>query len=475
MGRILPLALALSACAGGPVTGGDELHVGVAVRDITPPDGYPMSGYYHERGATGVRDPLHAKAIVFRQGGVVAALVMTDLCGVSADLSGEARRRASERSGIPASNIAVAATHTHTGPEYYRDLREHLASPKPASYAERLVEETAKSVVDALAAAKPARLRAGKGLQEAEISFCRRFVMKDGTTKTWANFKDPNTVKAEGPVDPEVAVLLVGEPPSAALVNFALHLDTLGGTKWSADYPHDLEESLRAELGKGFVSIFANGCCGDINHVNPRSSERNKTDVIGRALAATVKSALPKLETLGRPSLGVRSGTVRVPLQEATPEELARAKAEVVRSKKGEKLPFLDEVKAYKILELDHLRNGPRDPEIGRLVQWGMSASLHGVGDRIPLEVQAIRLDADTAIVTLPGEVFVELGLAIKKGSPFKNTFVVELANVVETIYIPTQRAYPGGSYEVTNSVLKPGGGEMLVDEALRLLRDLRL
>jgi hypothetical protein len=422
-----------------------------------------MSGYYHERGATGVRDPLRAKAIVFRQGGLRAALVVVDLCGVSADLTAEVRKRAGE-------DVVVAATHTHTGPEYYRELREHVASPKPGSYAERLVEEVARAVRDADAAAKPVPLRAGKGVQETEISFSRRFVMKDGTTKTWANFKDPNTVKAEGPIDPEVAVLRIGE--QAALVNFALHLDTLGGTNWSADYPRDLEESLRADAGKDFVSIFANGCCGDINHVNPRASERNKTDFIGRSLAETVKRTV--LEPLKRPSLGVRRGVVLAPLQDATAEELAWAKGEVVRSRKGEKLPFLDEVKAYKLLLLDYLRNGPRDPEVGRLVQWGMSATLHTLGDRMPLEVQAIRLDADTAIVTLPGEVFVELGLAIKKGSPFRNTFVVELANVVETIYIPTRRAYPGGSYEVTNSVLKPGGGEMLVDEALRLLRELR-
>lgn len=463
MRGLLPLVLALGACAGGPVPGDDGFRVGVAVRDITPPDGYPMSGYYHERGARGARDPLHAKAIVFRQGDVKAALVLVDLCGVAADLTARVRERVG-------ADVVVAATHTHTGPEYYRDLREHLARAKPGSYAERLIEETAKAVIEADASAKPARLRAGKGLQETEVSFSRRFVMKDGTTKTWANFKDPNTVKAEGPIDPEVAVLRIGD--RAALVNFALHLDTLGGTKWSADYPHDLEESLRAEFGKDFVSIFANGCCGDINHVDPRAAERNKTDFIGKALAATVKAA--KLETLARPSLAVRSGVVRAPLQEATAEEVAWARAEVVRSKKGEKLPFLDEVKAYKLLLLDHLRNGPRDPEVGKLVQWGMSASLHTVGDRLPLEVQAIRLDADTAIVALPGEVFVELGLAIKQGSPFRNTFVVELANVVETIYIPTRRAYPGGSYEVTNSVLKPGGGELLVDEALRLLRELK-
>lgn len=78
----------------------------------------------------------------------------------------------------------------------------------------------------------------------------------------------------------------------------------------------------------------------------------------------------------------------------------------------------------------------------------------------------------DVAIVCLPGEVFVELGLAIKQASPFRTTIIIELSNAVETIYVPHRAAYAGGSYEVTNSALEPGGGEMLVEAALKLLRD---
>ena len=75
------------------------------------------------------------------------------------------------------------------------------------------------------------------------------------------------------------------------------------------------------------------------------------------------------------------------------------------------------------------------------------------------------------AIVCLPGEVFVELGLAIKLGSPFRTTIVIELSNAVESIYVPHRAAYAGGSYEVTNSTVQPGSGEILVETALTLLR----
>ncbi len=78
----------------------------------------------------------------------------------------------------------------------------------------------------------------------------------------------------------------------------------------------------------------------------------------------------------------------------------------------------------------------------------------------------------DVAIVALPGEVFVELGMAIKKASPFATTLVIELANN-SPAYIPTREAFFDGDYEVVNSRVKPGGGEKLVDTALRLLREL--
>src|SRR5262245_19895301 len=110
---------------------GEPLQIGVAETDITPPQGFLMAGYYHERKATGTIDPLKAKAIVFRSGKQQAAIVVCDLIGIAVDLSTEARRRASTKTGIPVSHIVVSATHSHTAPDYTRDLYEHLAT-KPA-------------------------------------------------------------------------------------------------------------------------------------------------------------------------------------------------------------------------------------------------------------------------------------------------------------------------------------------------------
>jgi hypothetical protein len=457
MPRFVPLLLLL-ACRATPQAAAPPLLVGVAETDITPDRPYGMSGYYHERKSTEVRDRLHAKALVFLQGEERAALVECDLCGASPELTEQVRRRISKRSRIPAQNVIVAATHTHTGPEYADDLREWLkrGGGDPSAYPARLIDAVAEAVVRAEAAAAPLRLRTGTGRQETPVSFSRRFFMKDGSVRTWANYRNPETVREANPVDPEIGLLLADDPASgrarAGLVNFALHLDTLGGTRWSADFPHDLGESLREELGPGFLAIFANGCCGDINHIDPRAEKRNPTDAIGRSLASSVKAALPGLREI-RPSVRVARSVIDAPLQEAPPADLEWARAVTARDRKGEKLPFLDEVRAYKLLHVERLR-------------------LRGAS--LPLEVHAIRLDEDAAIVTLPGEVFVELGLAIKKASPFRTTLVVELANTDETIYIPTRDAYPLGGYEVVNSALAPGGGERLVEEALNLLRRLK-
>jgi neutral ceramidase len=76
------------------------------------------------------------------------------------------------------------------------------------------------------------------------------------------------------------------------------------------------------------------------------------------------------------------------------------------------------------------------------------------------------------AVVGLPGEIFVELGLAIKKASPFPLTMVIELCNDAPG-YVPTAKAFKEGSYETVNSRVQPGGSEKLVEAARRLLKEL--
>jgi len=440
-----------------------ELTAGIAVIDITPPVGYRMSGYFRERLSTGTANPLHAKALVLRQGPQNAALVFCDIIGLTPDVSSRARWLAAEKTGIPAENILIAATHSHTGPLYFGALRKHLhdlaiakhgSDPQEKTdYPSELIYKLVDVITEADKAAKPILLEAGVAEQQG-LSFNRRFHMKNGTVRFNPGIRNPDIVRVAGPIDPQVGIVFFREsedaPPAAALVNFALHLDTVGGTMYAADYPFYLEQSLREKHGPGFVLFFGTGPCGDINHIDVTKKERLKTNYIGKTLAQTVNTQAPKLKALAKPALAVRSEIVRVPLQKYGPQKIAWARQSMKKVGTRE-LSFLEQVEAYKILAIEMRRS-----------------------DTIGLEVQVFRLSPEVAVVGLPGEVFVDLGLAIKKASPFPTTLVIELSQDAPG-YIPTKKAFAEGSYETVNSRIAPGGGEKMAQAAIRLLKALQL
>jgi hypothetical protein len=462
MKRLLWLVLA-AGCASPGEPAEAPLRVGVAEVDITPPPGYRMAGYFYERLSTGTKDPLKAKAIVFEQGDVRAALVFCDLVGVPGAVTSRARLKAERKTGILAARIGIAATHSHTGPLYYGPMHELLQlralargksfdpapdrSPENFLYESFLDEKIAESVDRANAALRPAGLCVGIAEKQG-FSFNRRYHMKDGTVRTNPGARNPDIVSPAGPIDPELAILAadLGSRPFATLAVFALHCDTTGGTEYSADYPCFLERELRASLGEGFVSLFGAGPCGNINHIDPSRKERRSAQDIGAALGQEVLSEIPRLRRIA-PSLAMTCNRVTVPAQTRSAEEVEFANANVDWVGARD-VPFLDQVRIVTTLHLQSL------PSL------------------LSLEVQVLRLSRDTAIVTLPGEIFVELGLAIKRRSPFPKTFVVELAND-NCAYVPTREAFAQGAYEVENSRLAPGGGERLVEEAAKLLRSL--
>lgn len=460
----------------------EPLLVGVATADITPGDNYPMSGYYHERLSTGVKDPLLAKAIVFRQGETTAAIVVCDLIGIASDLTAAVRREAAAKTGIPGEHIMLSGTHTHTGPDYMKELfavahgRPIPKGSKPRDpYVPKLIEAIASAIAQAHETAQPVTLTTGSAVQETPVSFNRRFLMKDGKIRTWQNLKNPEVVHAAGPIDPQIGITVfrnLKNEPLAILSSFALHLDTVGGTEFSADYPFYVSRTVQEALGGKVVSVFGTGTCGDINHVDPGSSDRNKTDFIGTSLGKSITTAIPSLSPVDAPRLQVRRTVVRAPLQNSTDEQLDASRSLLKEIRGGKQAEFFAHVDAYKRLILDRLRNERDIDQSMEELGWGLTKSLAGSGETLPVEVQVITLGRDVAVVALPGEVFVELGLAIKQASPFKTTMVIELSNAVETIYIPTRYAYVGGGYEVVNSILAPGGGELLAEAAIRLLSE---
>src|SRR5262249_4319897 len=197
--------------------------------------------------------------------------------------------------------------------------------------------------------------------------------------------------------------------PVVSYVNFAMHPDTVGGEGISADYPGVLARLLADYKGADMMTLFANGCCGNLNHRNIHWADPQKGPQearrIGTVLAGAVCKTYPLLEPLTTGKLQVKSEVLKLALPPMTPAEGTQAK-EVVRRIREPQTQFLEKVKALQVLDVAAREGKPLEVEVQVIV----------LGDRL-------------AWVSLPGEIFVELGLAIKKASPFPCTMIAELAN----------------------------------------------
>ena len=442
-----------------PVTG---LTAGAATVDITPPPGCPMAGYYSARGAEGTHDPLLAKALVFEKDGTRVALVALDLITTTRDLVEQTRVLVEKETGIPGGGVMISATHSHTGPVLWdgTPLSDTVGGSQKIAreYLKDLPGKIADAVKKADAARKPAGISFATGKEDG-LAFNRRFHMADGSVGWNPGKNNPKIVRPVGPTDPAVQVVAVDTAdgkPIATYVNFAMHLDTVGGLHFSADYPYTLGRALAAVKGDDMVTLFTTGTCGDINHINVASVSPQKghgeAARIGTRLAAAVLRTYDQLAPAADGPLRASSELVELPLAPVSADELAAAK-QVVAAVQGGTKPapkFLDQVQAFKAVDVASRLGKPRT-----------------------VEVQVISLGSDLAWVSLPGEIFVELGLAIKKGSPFGHTLIAELANG-SIGYIPDRAAYPQGNYEVVSARCAAGSGELLVEVAGRLLAAVR-
>jgi hypothetical protein len=415
--------------------------------------GASLAGYFHDRVSQSVRDDLHAKCLVIQSGEERVALVVCDLISVHRDITNPAKAFIEQETGIKPDHVLVAATHTHTGPE----VRRGRVVPTHAEWIEKLPRLIADAVSDAASGLFKATLYPGRG-QETALAFNRLFRMRDGSEKFGPGSDLTKVAGSAGPIDPELLAMKVLDADGrvrALVVNYALHVDVIGGGSanfLSADWPGEMAKAVRGVYGDPCVTLFFNGCCGDINHhpylkqtALPRGGPA-KAIQLGRALGGLAVNAAEKGEPMTDAKVAARLETVKIPYYQVDDKMRAYA-AELAKKEK------------------------PSDFE-KYIVKTVAGWDLGGKCEDTP--VHSLRV-GDVAFAGLPGEIFVRWGFEIKKWSPAKFTFVAELANHWVG-YVPTiEQAVRGGygAMPILSRRLCEDAGQRMADAAFTMLHDL--
>lgn len=413
------------------------LKAGVAKIDITPTKPVTMGGYVLRVGPShGVYAPIFTRALVFDDGLQKVALIESDV--VDYHNHDEVRRRLAEATGIPVPGIMLAATHNHSAP--------YPASTEADREWEKEFEDKIVLVVKtAIANLQPVKL--GGNIGHSRIAMNRRkninaaysFVTFDENyfSQSYGKSKTDHPVQIreiegvmrlgsnpEGPIDEDVGIMRIDNmsgKPVGVFVNYACHGTSLGGRNntISPEWMGHMLEYLEKEM-PGVVGIFANGAAGDINPRFVGGLEGYKENLDNTRM------------------LGYEIGKEVVNVTKAT------ATANPVNP--GIKLVSQD------LLLPRNYRELPAD----------------FTNTTVSLPTTIVNIE-DFTWVTLPVELFHEIGKRIKASAHSKFAFIVTYCNG-ELGYLPTQKAYSEGGYEPADSHFDPISEQVLIKEITRLL-----
>lgn len=430
---------------------------GAATSNITPPLGELIVGGWQPTPATNIHDELHARCLVLDDGKVKLAIVLCDNVGIPVEVYDLAKQQVHEATGIPASHLLMAATHTHSATTARGPLKT-LPEVQLTDYQQFVARRISDGVRRALAQLEPARIGWGKIDEPSEV-FNRRWFVTDASLLS-NPFGGHDQVRMNpprgsskldrpaGPTDPEISFISVQSLDGRAialLANYSLHY--VGGVPTgdvSADYfgyfAKFIEEKLAAtDQSPPFVGMLSNGTSGDVNNINfPEKSTRKyqryeKMQEVAGKVASRVFEAHQKIEFHDWVPLSAKHVTLTLKTRQPTPEMIAHF--EEVRKGKDDaprRRPSRDEIYADRIAKI---LEAPKE---------------------IQIQLQALRI-GDLGIAAIPFETFTETGLELKDRSPFKDTFTIELANGSYG-YLPTPQQHRLGGYETwlgTNYVQK--------------------
>ena len=446
----------------------NRLQAGFSRLDITPMLGIGMCGYFQERHAQGVLDPLEVNALALACGDQKLLLISLDTGEIDTATMDWMREAVEEAAGVELPAVFISCTHTHTGP--FIDHASH--DPLIREYTEWARRKTADAAVLALADLKSARLGIGTG-EAKNVAFIRRYVMKDGSIQTNPGVDNPQIDHPLGDVDERVHVLRFTreDAQDIVLVHFGNHPDVVGGCLISADWPGFLRRRTEMAL-PGVKCVFFNGAQGDVNHVNvhPRGGDLNDMfmdfdDVsrgygharhIGNVMTGAVLQVFDKVEYRDVETLRHLTRTIRIPSNMPKPDDMPQAYRinELHQAGRDDELPYRGMMLTTVVAEAERmiaLEHGPAEFE--------MSLYALAIGD--------------VALIGIPGEPFTGVGRALKQAGGFAAVLPCCLTNGWEG-YFPMMDAYEEGGYEARSSRYKAGVAERIIEEGLLLLKELQ-
>ncbi len=421
---------------------------------ISPPVGVPLAGFAaRPEVSTGTHDDLYARALVLETSSSAVAFVSVDLLALPAEFIAQVRQSIQQSTGLKPDSIMIASTHTHAGPVTIKTFFNPDGSVD-SNYMNML----AKGIEDAVAGAWRERVPAKAGVGIGHVEGV-------GVNRRSADQK---------PVDDQIGIIRVtdlDENTQAVLINYSCHPTVLGPDNLlvTGDFPAFAVEALESAFGPGGFAMFVNGTQGNISMGH--SSELSAIGIItpgrtftraaelGQLLAGATLKVLASIDVDDDPLLAVSTNEITLPLKNypnasETLETLRAAehKLSSLMSSNGDNNEQLRQAKS------EHLYAS---------INHFYARETEGFSDRLlPIELQGIRIN-DAVFVAVPAEVFVEIGMQLKRTAAHK-LFVVGIANGYIG-YLPTSEAYEAGGYEVVSSKCRPEAAAQLIDQVLGL------
>lgn len=428
-------------------------------KDITPTVGCYMAGKAHERISQGVEDPLHIRAIAFEEEGLAVVLVF-DFVGMRQELCVTIRDRVAHGLGIQRKDVFVSCTHTHTGPE----VRPGARDKSDPFYVDMLPYLALSAAQCAVADLKETTVFGAQSTLE-NVTYIRRYRMKDGSVRTNPGRRNPDIVGPMTPADETIRLVkFVREgADDIILVNFQVHPDVMNSKGLSADYPGVVCNTLERAL-PGTKCIYFNGTAGDLNHIDVHCPEWDpctgpgQVEYMGFSIAGKILSMYTKARPIQTGAVKTEEKRITINLKPPAPERVPEAQELLRLHDAG-----LDDQIPHKGMEF-----------ITALFEARQIIARSQPGYQSEKTVSVCGLSfGDICVIGIPGEGFCEIGRQIREESPFQMQLSLGLCNGSEG-YFPMKDAFEVNGYESRTSHFVPGIGEALAEAGKEVTKTLR-